>query len=191
MPFGGTLAILDTLSFPELMTVLVVALIVLGPDKLPTVARTMGTWLAKARQISASLQAEMRDVIAEEDLESLRQLGELATAPRRTISDLARQAMNESEPAGDTTPEPAGDTTPEPAGDTTPEDVVSGHLPADLTTEPAPEPEPVPTAEPPVVAPAQVLAEPTVDPAVAELAETPETARADGETSASGVPEPS
>ena len=183
MPFGGTLAILDTLSFPELMTVLVVALIVLGPDKLPTVARTMGTWLAKARQISASLQAEMRDVIAEEDLESLRQLGELATAPRRTISDLARQAMNESEPTGDTTPEPAGDTTPE--------DVVSGHLPADLTTEPAPEPEPVPTAEPPVVAPAQVLAEPTVDPAVAELAETPETARADGETSASGVPEPS
>ncbi|MCU1460605.1 MAG: hypothetical protein JWO37_680 [Acidimicrobiales bacterium] len=47
----------------HILVVLVVALIVLGPEKLPEAARTLGKFVSEFRQWSATLQAEARDML--------------------------------------------------------------------------------------------------------------------------------
>ncbi len=47
----------------EIMAILVVALIVLGPKKLPEAGRQVGKFLAEVRRWSHNMQAEIRDVI--------------------------------------------------------------------------------------------------------------------------------
>lgn len=44
---------------------LVVALLVLGPDKLPSVARQVGKAMGEIRRLGTSFQAEMRDAMQE------------------------------------------------------------------------------------------------------------------------------
>jgi sec-independent protein translocase protein TatB len=43
-------------SFPELLVLGTVALLVLGPDKLPGMLRTMGQWLAKLRRLTTEVR---------------------------------------------------------------------------------------------------------------------------------------
>lgn len=50
---------------PELLVILVVALIVLGPARLPGAARQVGKALGEARKLSNGFQAEMRDAMRE------------------------------------------------------------------------------------------------------------------------------
>jgi sec-independent protein translocase protein TatB len=49
----------------ELLVVLLVALIVLGPDKLPQAARKVGQVLAEVRKVSSGFQSELRDAMKE------------------------------------------------------------------------------------------------------------------------------
>lgn len=46
-------------GFSELVLIFVIALIVLGPERLPKVARTAGRWLGRARQMARSMQYEL------------------------------------------------------------------------------------------------------------------------------------
>jgi Tat protein translocase TatB subunit len=48
---------------PELLVILLVALIVLGPQRLPDAARQVGKAMAELRRLSAGFQAEMRDAM--------------------------------------------------------------------------------------------------------------------------------
>jgi sec-independent protein translocase protein TatB len=50
---------------PEVLVILVLALLVLGPERLPQAARTMGRWVGEIRKLTGSLQAEVRDVVDE------------------------------------------------------------------------------------------------------------------------------
>ena len=56
----------SSLGFPEILVILVVALIVLGPKKLPEAGRQIGRALAEVRRWSHDVQAEIRDVIETE-----------------------------------------------------------------------------------------------------------------------------
>jgi Tat protein translocase TatB subunit len=47
----------------EILVILLVALIVLGPDKLPEAARKIGNVMGEVRRMSAGFQNEMRAVI--------------------------------------------------------------------------------------------------------------------------------
>lgn len=49
----------------EILVVLVVALVVLGPNRLPDAARSVGKALAEVRRMTAGVQAEVRDAFAE------------------------------------------------------------------------------------------------------------------------------
>ncbi len=69
-------------GFWEICLVLLVALLVFGPDKLPQVARTTGMWVGKARRMVAGVQQEierelriqeMRDAIKQQEQHSLHQ----------------------------------------------------------------------------------------------------------------------
>ena len=53
------------LNFTHMMVVAFVALVVLGPDRLPGVARTAGNLYREWKRVSGGLQAEVRDVLSE------------------------------------------------------------------------------------------------------------------------------
>ena len=61
-------------GFSELVLIGVVALVVLGPERLPGAARTAGAVLRRARNSWASVKAEVeREIAAEEIKRNLRQ----------------------------------------------------------------------------------------------------------------------
>lgn len=49
----------------ELLVVLVVALIVLGPNRLPEAARSIGKAVSELRRVTSGMQAEVRDAFSE------------------------------------------------------------------------------------------------------------------------------
>lgn len=54
---------MGSIGAPEILVILVVALLVLGPERLPDAARQAGRVLAELRRMSAGFQAELRDAI--------------------------------------------------------------------------------------------------------------------------------
>jgi len=56
------------IGFSELLIVAVVALIVLGPDKLPGAVRTVGLWVGRIRRSVASIQSEISEELRLDEL---------------------------------------------------------------------------------------------------------------------------
>ncbi|MEO5678291.1 MAG: twin-arginine translocase TatA/TatE family subunit [Acidimicrobiales bacterium] len=56
---------MGSVGAPEILVILVLALIVLGPDRLPQAARTLGHWVGELRRLTGSLQAEVQGVVDE------------------------------------------------------------------------------------------------------------------------------
>ena len=78
------------IGFWELIVVGVVALIVVGPEQLPGLARKAGFWLGKARRMIAEVKAEVdRELHLEEIKQSLRQQADLGE-----VKDLADQVKS-------------------------------------------------------------------------------------------------
>ena len=70
-------------SFGELMLVGLVALVVLGPERLPKAARFVGLWVRRARAQWYSVKSELEHELASDEL-------------RRSLAD-GRQVMRETE----------------------------------------------------------------------------------------------
>lgn len=84
------------LGFSELLVVAVVALLVLGPERLPKAARFTGLWVRKARAQWYSVKSELENELADDDLKrSLAQaradLAEARSDLQRTGSDVRSQ----------------------------------------------------------------------------------------------------
>jgi sec-independent protein translocase protein TatB len=58
-------------GFWELALILVVALVVIGPERLPRVARTVGLWLGRARSAFNSVKADIDRELRAEELKSM------------------------------------------------------------------------------------------------------------------------
>jgi len=54
---------MGSIGAPEILVILVLALLVLGPERLPQAARTAGKWMAELRRITSSLQAEVQPFV--------------------------------------------------------------------------------------------------------------------------------
>lgn len=77
------------IGFSELLMFGVIALIVLGPEKLPQAARTAGQWYAKIRRTVSTLQSEIE---AELDLaETREQMQKELAKIRQTEADMKRE----------------------------------------------------------------------------------------------------
>lgn len=77
------------IGFSELLLFGVIALIVLGPEKLPQAARTAGQWYAKLRRTISTLQS---DIESELDLaETRKQMQDELAKIRQTESDMKRE----------------------------------------------------------------------------------------------------
>jgi sec-independent protein translocase protein TatB len=66
---------------PELLVVLIVALLVLGPNRLPQAARSMGKAMAEFRRVTGGLQAEVRDAMSQLEHEVNQTTPELPQPP--------------------------------------------------------------------------------------------------------------
>jgi sec-independent protein translocase protein TatB len=58
-------------GFWELTIIAVVALIVIGPERLPKVARTAGHWIGRGRRFVASVKADIDKEIKAEELKQI------------------------------------------------------------------------------------------------------------------------
>ena len=55
-------------SFPELMVIAVVALLVLGPERLPVALRTLGLWLGRMRRSFLAIKTEVEREIGMDEV---------------------------------------------------------------------------------------------------------------------------
>lgn len=56
---------MGSIGGPEILIVLLVALLVLGPNRLPHAARQVGRAVAEFRRVTSDFQSEVRSAIAE------------------------------------------------------------------------------------------------------------------------------
>ncbi len=81
---------------PELIVIVVVALIFVGPDKLPKVAHSIGSGLRDLRRVANTARAEFKetidDLVREADLESAMQLDEGHSSTRDGGSHSTKEA---------------------------------------------------------------------------------------------------
>ena len=75
-------------GFDKIALIGAVALIVIGPEKLPRVARTVGTLLGKARRYVADVKAEVNRSIELEELQKMK--SQFETAARDVESSVSR-----------------------------------------------------------------------------------------------------
>jgi sec-independent protein translocase protein TatB len=152
------------IGFWELIVVGVVAMIVVGPEQLPGLARKAGFWLGKARRMIAEVKADVdRELHLEEIKQTLRQQTDLGE-----VKDLAEEIKSfrheVEKDLDDPGPPPGwrpGMPTAAPPSDWTPP-ATSRELPA------AASPAPVQSQKPDSAAPApRSVATPTVPPSAA------------------------
>ncbi len=58
-------------GFWELTVIAVVALVVLGPERLPRAARTVGLWISKARRTVSTMKAEIERELDMEEIKKV------------------------------------------------------------------------------------------------------------------------
>ncbi|MDG4555631.1 MAG: Sec-independent protein translocase protein TatB [Candidatus Competibacter sp.] len=128
------------IGFWELALIGVVAMIVVGPERLPGLARTAGLWLGKARRMLADLKAEVdRELQLDELKQSLRQQSDLSGIKElaNRVQSLRHEIREELEDDPGPPPgwRPGAAPAPPPPGWTPP---VSGLESATSATEPVP-----------------------------------------------------
>lgn len=108
----------------ELAVIGLVALLVLGPERLPRAARTVGLYVRKARQSWYSVRADIERELAADELRRSLKRAEETVREAATVPDLglpARPLAAPSTPlaqAGDAVPpEPTPDASPPQAAD--------------------------------------------------------------------------
>lgn len=117
------------IAFSELVVIMLVALIVIGPERLPKVARTAGLLLGRLQRYVGDVKADINREIQLDELKKMQQ--EVATQVS-SVSASVTHEMREIEKAADLTT--ASDATPAVATEPTPAaEAVPGALPAPST----------------------------------------------------------
>ena len=97
-------------GFSELLLVALVALVVLGPERLPRAARFVGLWVRRARAQWHSVKAELeRDLAAEELQRSLREGRDALRDARDELRDVGGQARDGLTPPAPPAPDRTDD----------------------------------------------------------------------------------
>jgi sec-independent protein translocase protein TatB len=100
-------------SFSELVVIMVVALIVIGPERLPKVARTMGHLWGRAQRYINGVRADIERDMQMDELKQLKQKVEQeAAATMQAATQTGRelekhmQSLHEAEPTAVEPPKP-------------------------------------------------------------------------------------
>jgi len=87
------------IGFFEICLVAIIALLVIGPEKLPRVARTTGLWLGKARGMVKTVKYEIDEQIRMEELkQSLEKVNdsikETVSKPLESVVENTQEELN-------------------------------------------------------------------------------------------------
>ena len=136
------------IGFAELFLLGVIALLVVGPDRLPALARTVGVWVGRAQRLVGQVRADIeREVRADELRKAAKEysptgmLGDMRKEVEDFASEVSKPVDLDEEKAGPAKSD-ASDTAP-----TAPTSAAPASDAADTSTAPEPEPAEPPTAE--------------------------------------------
>jgi len=105
------------IGMSELLVILIVALIIFGPTRLPELARSLGKAMAEFRRASTELRSSFEEASRETHEPSARGAPPVDPTPRR----LAATGVDPAKPADPITAESAGSATAKPAESATAE----------------------------------------------------------------------
>ncbi|HSX61581.1 MAG TPA: Sec-independent protein translocase protein TatB [Tahibacter sp.] len=91
------------IGFSEFVLIGVVALIVLGPERLPGAARTVGALLRRARNSWANVRSEVERELAAEELKRSMRDAAAAADPRDDLRNAAEQFRETTEQVREST----------------------------------------------------------------------------------------
>ena len=74
------------IGFLEIVIIASIALVVLGPERLPRAARTAGLWVGRARRMGADVKSDIAREIRESELADMRKLGEEVNSIKDDVS---------------------------------------------------------------------------------------------------------
>jgi sec-independent protein translocase protein TatB len=83
------------IGFWELALIAILALVLLGPKRLPEAARAAGYWVGRFRRFIATAKNELDQHMQEGDLEELRRLKQELDDTRRYIHEVAGQTRDD------------------------------------------------------------------------------------------------
>jgi sec-independent protein translocase protein TatB len=81
------------IGFSELVLIGILALLVLGPKRLPEVARTAGRWMAQLRRFVTNVKQDFDRELHGEELAELRKLKQELDETRRAFADSGNRMM--------------------------------------------------------------------------------------------------
>ena len=89
------------IGFWEVIFIMVITLLVVGPERLPKVARTAGLWVGKIRGFVVSVKAEIDQELATEELK--RSLQKQAAIPEldELIDEASGEVLSDNLPTGE------------------------------------------------------------------------------------------
>jgi sec-independent protein translocase protein TatB len=121
------------ISFTEIMVIAVVALIVVGPERLPKVARTLGHLLGRVRRYVGDVK---NDIQREMEVEELNELHTSVQKAAHSIENSVREEVSELKAAGsvNTATTPTSALQPEVTGEETPMTESSSSRPGSHST---------------------------------------------------------
>ncbi|CAI1158918.1 Sec-independent protein translocase subunit TatB [Serratia proteamaculans] len=169
------------IGFSELLLVLVIGLVVLGPERLPVAVRTVSGWIRALRSLAASVQNELSQELKLQELQD--SLKKVEKAGMQNLSPELKASMDELKDAAESLKrsyQGDSDNKTEPAHTihnplvTDPEAIHDGVTPAEaaaVASSPAAVPEPVVAVAPPV---AQPVVEPVKQPVASAAQAKPE-----------------
>lgn len=104
------------ISFAELFLISVIALLILGPQRLPEVLRTVGLWMGRMRRVYNNVRQEIDREVGMDDIRrqlhneqitaELKQVEAEAKALKRDISGSVSDAIREGEAEVNDKPSP-------------------------------------------------------------------------------------
>ncbi|MEK9625664.1 MAG: Sec-independent protein translocase protein TatB [Gammaproteobacteria bacterium] len=83
------------IGFLEIVIIAAIALVVLGPERLPRAARTAGMWVGRARRMVADVKSDIDREIRESELADMRKLGDEMKNVTNEISQAADAVKND------------------------------------------------------------------------------------------------
>ncbi len=134
----------------ELIIILAVALVVLGPERIPEVARSAGRMINKIKTMTEGFSSGVSDVMDDPAMKPFKELTELAANPRQKLAEYALEAEAEERAKK----EAARQAADEPVLSVPSESEIQPEIESEI------EPEAEPEAEPEVEAEVEPMTEP-------------------------------
>jgi len=93
------------IGFTEMFLVLVIALIVIGPERLPRVAAKVGRFIRKAKQSFENVKREVESELETEELNKRLAENNILKDTKETVKDISSELKDIAHKAGEKIPE--------------------------------------------------------------------------------------